>query len=34
MTREGIYDKDMMHLLKNIRCKTNPDNIECSLSDE
>jgi hypothetical protein len=34
MTREGIYDKEMMHLLKNIRCKTNPDNVECALNDE
>lgn len=34
MTKEGIYDKDMMHILKNIRCKTNPGNAECALNDE
>jgi hypothetical protein len=34
MTQEGIYDKDMMHLLKNVRCNTNPSNAECALSDE
>ena len=34
MTAEGIYDKEMMHLLKNIRCKTTPTNAECSLNDE
>ena len=34
MTNEGIYDKDMMHLLKNIRCKSDPHNAECALNDE
>jgi hypothetical protein len=34
MTRDGIYDKEMMHLLKNIRCKTNARNAECALNDE
>ncbi len=34
MTDEGIYNKEMMHLLKNIRCKTAPSNAECALNDE
>ncbi len=34
MTKEGTYDKEMMHLLKNVRCKTTPKNAECALNDE
>ena len=34
MIKDGIYDKDMMHLLKKIRCKTNPNNPECNSNDE
>ncbi len=34
MTKEGLYDKNMMHLLKNVRCKTTPKNAECALNDE
>lgn len=34
MTKEGIYNKEMMRLLKNIRCKTAPSNAECALNEE
>ncbi len=34
LTKDGIYDKEMMHLLKKVRCKTNPDSFECALNDE
>ncbi|GAC1369097.1 MAG: putative multidrug efflux protein AdeT1 [Aquirhabdus sp.] len=34
MTKEGIYNKDMMHLLKSVRCKTVPTNAECAMNDE
>lgn len=34
MTKEGIYNKEMMHLLKNVRCKSVPTNAECALKDE
>lgn len=34
MTQEGFYDKDMMRLLKKVRCKFEPSNYECTLKDE
>ncbi|MEC7120897.1 MAG: putative solute-binding protein [Pseudomonadota bacterium] len=34
MTKEGIYDKHMMQLLKRVRCKFEPQHYECSLKDE
>jgi hypothetical protein len=34
MTQEGIYNKEMMHLLKNVRCKSNARNAECAVNDE
>ncbi len=34
MTKEGFYDPKMMAVLKKVRCKSNPTNVECSLHDE
>jgi hypothetical protein len=34
MTKEGYYDPKMMSLLKKIRCKSAPSNVECALKDE
>ncbi|QIO05387.1 putative solute-binding protein [Acinetobacter shaoyimingii] len=34
MTKEGYYDKDMMRILKKVRCSQDPKNFECSLNDE
>lgn len=34
MMQEGHYDKTMMQLLKRVRCKFEPTNYECSLTDE
>lgn len=34
LTKDGTYDKTMMSLLKRVRCKLEPTNYECSLSDE
>ena len=34
MTKEGHYDKQMMRLLKNVRCKLEPSNYECAMNDE
>ncbi|ENX23404.1 hypothetical protein F892_02655 [Acinetobacter vivianii] len=34
MTKEGFYDKDMMKLLKQVRCSQEPSNYECALKDE
>lgn len=34
MTKEGFYDKDMMKLLKQVRCSQEPSNYECATSDE
>ncbi|REH37788.1 hypothetical protein DFR26_1571 [Paraperlucidibaca baekdonensis] len=34
MTADGVYDTSMMHLLRKVRCKHEPDNEECSLFDE
>ena len=34
MTQDGTYDKQMMSLLKKVRCKYEPTNFECALNDE
>lgn len=34
VTKDGFYDPRMMKLLKSVRCKLDPSNYECSLSDE
>lgn len=34
LTREGVYDKRTMSLLKRVRCKYEPGAAECSLKDE
>ena len=34
LTKDGTYDKDMMHLLKKVRCTNDPSNFECALNDE
>ena len=34
LTKTGVFDRDMMHMLKNIRCKTDPSRTECPLKDE
>lgn len=34
LTKEGIYDKKMMSLLKKARCQVAPSSFECSLNDE
>jgi hypothetical protein len=34
MIKDGTYDKRMLSLLKKIRCKIEPTNYECSLTDE
>jgi hypothetical protein len=34
LTKEGDYDPDMMHFLKRVRCRYNPDDAECILDDE
>ena len=34
MTKQGYYDPKMMALLKRVRCKTNPEQAECSQADE
>ncbi len=34
LTKDGTYDRDMMKLLKNLRCKMEPGNAECALNDE
>lgn len=34
MTKDGLYDTNMMNLLKRVRCKHEPSNEECSLFDE
>ena len=34
LTKRGIYDKRMMKLLWQFRCKEDPKNFECSLQDE
>lgn len=34
LTREGIYNKKMMTILKKVRCAQEPTNFECSLTGE
>jgi hypothetical protein len=34
LTKEGIYDKSMMSLLKKARCQADPSSFECALNDE
>ncbi len=34
LTKEGIYNKKMMSLLKKVRCQAEPSSFECSLNDE
>ena len=34
MTKKGIYDKEMMAVLKRARCSVDKANFECSLKDE
>ncbi|GAC1369697.1 MAG: putative multidrug efflux protein AdeT1 [Aquirhabdus sp.] len=34
LTKEGIYNKKMMSLLKKVRCTQDPTNFECSLAGE
>ncbi|WP_410209170.1 putative solute-binding protein [Aquirhabdus sp.] len=34
LTKEGLYDKNMMSFLKKIRCQFDPSNYECSMTDE
>ena len=34
MTKQGIYNKKMMSILKKIRCGQDPSSFECALNDE
>jgi len=34
LTREGVYNKKMISILKKIRCRQDPTNYECPLKDE
>lgn len=34
LTRDGIYDKKMIGILKKVRCKQDPTNYECPMKDE
>ncbi|MFI4984339.1 MAG: putative solute-binding protein, partial [Rickettsiales bacterium] len=34
LTKEGIYNKKMIGLLKKVRCRQDPNNSECSLTEE
>jgi len=34
MTKEGIYNKKMMSILKKVRCQGDPSSFECALNDE
>lgn len=34
LTRDGEYDPDMMHFLKRVRCRYNPDDAECIMDEE
>jgi hypothetical protein len=34
ITKDGLYDSQMMRLLKKVRCKIDPTAYECSLTDE
>ncbi|HCK64319.1 MAG TPA: RND transporter, partial [Acinetobacter radioresistens] len=34
LTRQGIYDKNMMAVLKKARCAVDKANFECSMAGE
>lgn len=34
LTRDGVYNKKMMGILKKVRCRQDPKNYECPLTDE
>lgn len=34
LEKEGYYDKRMLGIMKRVRCKEDPEDAECSLSDE
>ena len=34
MTKQGIYNKKMMSILKKVRCGQDPSSFECALNDE
>jgi hypothetical protein len=34
LTKEGIYNKKMMSLLKKVRCQQDSSSFECALNDE
>lgn len=34
MTKLGLYNKEMMSLLKRVRCSQEPTNFECALKEE
>lgn len=34
LTKDGDYDPDMMHFLKRVRCRYNPEEAECIMDDE
>lgn len=34
LTKEGIYNKKMMAILKKVRCQIDPTSFECALNDE
>ena len=34
LTKDGIYNKKMMGILKKVRCRQDPTNYECPLTDE
>jgi len=34
LTKDGVYNKKMMGILKKIRCRQDPTNFECPLTDE
>jgi hypothetical protein len=34
MTKQGIYNKKMMTILKKVRCQGDPSSFECALNDE
>jgi len=34
LTKQGIYNKKMMSILKKVRCQQDPTSFECALTDE
>ncbi|MDE2422291.1 MAG: hypothetical protein KGO49_14055 [Gammaproteobacteria bacterium] len=34
VTSDNVYNKKMMHILKRVRCRENPNNVECNLNAE